>query len=134
MPANPLRRLSVVLGLAEAYEPAVKPVVPPTTATSLKLFLETSKANYLKDVQEDPTKAAEKWIVVMGNEAGGVLSISFTESVLSTETMYRIQTLTRLQAPLRLLGFNPRSTRNQLYLSCRSNEKISFYVQKIYML
>ncbi|KAF8902587.1 hypothetical protein CPB84DRAFT_1814892 [Gymnopilus junonius] len=76
MPRNPLRRLSVALRLTEAYQPAVQAPPTPTTATSINLFLNSSKANFLKDVKEDPAKAAETWTVVMGNEAGDLDTIA----------------------------------------------------------
>ncbi|KAF8964780.1 hypothetical protein BDZ97DRAFT_1814442 [Flammula alnicola] len=72
--SGPLRRLSVALRLTEAYLPAQVPNIP-TTATSLSLFLSTSKAEYLKDIKEDRKKAAG-WTVVMGNEAGDLDSIA----------------------------------------------------------
>jgi hypothetical protein len=37
--------------------------------TSLKEFLKTTKQKYLDDVKNDK---ARDWVVVMGNEAGGV--------------------------------------------------------------
>jgi len=69
MPKNPLRRLSVALRLSKAYQPAESSTTP-TTSTSLSLFLNHSKAAFLKDVKEDRAKAAG-WTMVMGNEAGG---------------------------------------------------------------
>ncbi|CAA7268804.1 unnamed protein product [Cyclocybe aegerita] len=65
---NPLRRLSVALRLTEAYQPAQSPDSV-MNGPSLNQFLTGAKASYLKDVKEDPTKAAA-WTVVMGNEAG----------------------------------------------------------------
>ncbi|PPQ86415.1 hypothetical protein CVT25_003537 [Psilocybe cyanescens] len=72
---SPLRRLSVALRLAEAYQPPDAPAVALTTTTSLSLFLINAKANFLKDVKEDEAKAAD-WIVVMGNEAGDLDTIA----------------------------------------------------------
>jgi hypothetical protein len=67
---NPLRRLSVVLGLKEAYEPS--PSSSAADGPTISKFLSVSKNNFLRDVKEDPTKAAKEWTVVMGNEAGGM--------------------------------------------------------------
>lgn len=72
MPRNPLRRLSVALRLTEAYQPSGQAPPTPTSSTSLSTFLRNAKSNFLKDVKEDPAKAAEAWTVVMGNEAGGM--------------------------------------------------------------
>ena len=66
---NPLRRLSVALRLTEAYEPSAP--VSPADGPSISKFLNGQKLKWLNDVKEDPSKAAETWTVVMGNEAGG---------------------------------------------------------------
>ncbi|KAJ3503387.1 hypothetical protein NLJ89_g8455 [Agrocybe chaxingu] len=86
---NPLRRLSVALRLTEAYQPAQSPDSM-MNAPSLNQFLTDAKASYLKDVKEDPTKAAA-WTVVMGNEAGGVWSLSSLERL--TESFADLDTL-----------------------------------------
>lgn len=72
---SPLRRLSVALRLAEAYKPP-EATTTLTTSTSLSLFLTHAKTSFLKDVEGDQEKAAD-WIVVMGNEAGGVFFAYF---------------------------------------------------------
>ena len=74
MPSNsPLRRLSVALRLSEAYPPTQ--ILPPTPSSrsSLSTYLANAKDSYLKDLKEDPKKGAG-WTVVMGNEAGGMMS------------------------------------------------------------
>jgi exopolyphosphatase len=78
-PLAPLRRLSVVLRLSEAYSPTH--VLPPTPSSRspLSAYLANVKASYLKDIKEDPKKGAG-WTVVMGNEAGGMI-VCFTVSV-----------------------------------------------------
>ena len=78
-PLAPLRRLSVVLRLSEAYSPTQ--VLPPTPSSrsSLSAYLANVKNSYLKDIKEDPKKGAG-WTVVMGNEAGGMI-VRFTVSV-----------------------------------------------------
>lgn len=68
MPTNPLRRLSVALRLAEAYQPAQ---IPTTPSSTLSVYLANAKDKFLKDIKEDPKKGAG-WTVVMGNEAGGM--------------------------------------------------------------
>ena len=74
---SPLRRLSVVLRLSEAYPPTQ--ILPPTPSTrsSLSAYLANVKDSYLKDVKED--KGA-RWTVVMGNEVGGMI-VRFNVSV-----------------------------------------------------
>ena len=69
MTKNPLRRLSVVLKLREAYS---EPVQTTPDGPSISKFLTAAKTSFLKDVKEDATKAADHWTVVMGNEAGGL--------------------------------------------------------------
>ncbi|KDR77210.1 hypothetical protein GALMADRAFT_139222 [Galerina marginata CBS 339.88] len=79
---SPLRRLSVALGLTEAYKPADGTPTSPTpgnagaATASLSAFLSSAKESFLKDVQEDRAKAAEKWTVVMGNEAGDLDTVA----------------------------------------------------------
>ena len=68
---NPLRRLSVVWRLKEAFEPT--PTSPAPDIPTISKFLSISKTNFLRDVKEDPVKSAKEWTVVMGNEAGGML-------------------------------------------------------------
>lgn len=70
--SSPLRRLSVVLRLSEAY-PSTQ-ILPPTPSSrsSLSAYLANAKDSYLKDIKEDPKKGAG-WTVVMGNEAGGMI-------------------------------------------------------------
>lgn len=99
---NPLRRLSVALGLQDAYVPSpseqvpsssipvdtatssatpAEPTAPETVTTNeasiLSKFLAKQKTDWLKDVTEDPIGAANKWVVVMGNEAGGTSYLFF---------------------------------------------------------
>ncbi|KAF8803376.1 exopolyphosphatase [Phlegmacium glaucopus] len=71
---NPLRRLSVALRLTEAYEPTHIPASS-SSRSSLSVYLANAKANYLKDIKEDPKKGAG-WTVVMGNEAGDLDSVA----------------------------------------------------------
>jgi len=71
---SPLRRLSVALKLREAFEPPQP--VRSADAPSISKFLNAAKESFLKDVKEDPAKAAGHWTVVMGNEAAGKYSIS----------------------------------------------------------
>ncbi len=66
MTRNPLRRLSVVLKLKEAYP---EPVQTTPDGPSISKFLAAAKTSFLKDVKEG---AADHWTVVMGNEAGGL--------------------------------------------------------------
>jgi len=68
MTRNPLRRLSVVLKLKEAYS---EPVQTIPDGPSLSKFLTAAKTSFLKDVKDDATRASDHWTVVMGNEAGG---------------------------------------------------------------
>lgn len=64
-----LRRLSLGPKLTEASLPQMEPHPSPTLAQ----FLSTSKQQYLSDLRKTPSKGGE-WKVVMGNEAGGMLS------------------------------------------------------------
>jgi hypothetical protein len=69
MTKNPLRRLSVVWRLKEAFEP--NHAAPLTDGPTLSKFLAASKTSFLADLEADPAKVAREWTVVMGNEAGG---------------------------------------------------------------
>jgi exopolyphosphatase len=71
---SPLRRLSVALKLRQAFDPP-QPVTS-ADAPSISQFLRAAKDSFLKDVKEDPAKAAGQWTVVMGNEAGDLDSIA----------------------------------------------------------
>jgi hypothetical protein len=77
-PLAPLRRLSVVLRLSEAYSPQVLPPAP-SSRSPLSTYLANVKDSYLKDIKEDPKKGTA-WTVVMGNEAGGMI-VCFTVSI-----------------------------------------------------
>lgn len=79
---SPLRRLSVVLRLKDAYEPEASPTI--TDGPTISQFLSTSKDNFLKAVT---AKTANEWTVVMGNEAGGTCVISTSPVSTSPTTL-----------------------------------------------
>ena len=72
---SPLCRLSVALKLRETFEPP-QSVRSADALSLISKFLHAAKESFLKDVKEDPAKAAGHWTVVMGNEAAGKYSIS----------------------------------------------------------
>lgn len=63
--ANTFRRLSVAFKLGKNTK-----ANPSDSTTTLAEFLSATKQEYLKAINDTPSRGGE-WTVVMGNEAGG---------------------------------------------------------------
>ena len=111
---SPLRRLSVALKLRQAFDPP-QPVAS-ADAPSISQFLRAAKESFLRDVKEDPAKAAGQWTVVMGNEAGGkfIFFIGDRYPSINHKTPHKILTLSRVLSHMH--GSCPRLRRSLLYL------------------